>query len=391
MADHDNSGRRPRRQRPHLTDGLARSLPRTPSRIVYDGGVNRIAGFGLRLTPTARTWVLGYTVAGRERRMVIGSFPTWPVKEARVRAAELRRLVDQGVDPLAEREAVRTAPTMAELLGEYEQAAKTKRSFRHDQAMIAKILRPRWGARKVNSITLDDVEKLHAEISRRTPIRANRIIACASAVFRLAVRRKMRADNPCRNISKNPENRRTRYLTPVELARLVAVLEAWPDQISAAAVRLLLLTGARRGELLRATWSEFDLLAGLWIKSREHCKNGKEHRLPLSAEAVAVLLSLPRHNSSNLLFPNSRRRPWAEISCWPEIRKSAGIEDVRLHDLRHSAASMMVSAGLSLELIGGVLGHSQASTTQRYAHLMDGALRRAVNGLGQAVNGEAKA
>jgi integrase len=385
MADQNNTGRRPRRQRPVLSDGLVRSLSRTPSRIVYDGGINRIAGFGLRLSPTSRTWVLGYTVAGRERRMVIGAFPTWDAKQARIRAAELRRLVDEGRDPLEEQQAIRTAPTMAELLAEYEQAAAGTRSFRHDAAMIEKIIRPRWGSRKVASITLDDIEKLHAEISKRAPIRANRIVACASAIFRLAIKRRYISENPCRNISRNPENRRTRYLSVDELAKLISVLEAWPDQISAAAVRLLLLTGCRRGELLRATWSEFDLLSGLWIKPANHCKNKREHRLPLSAEALAVLLTLPRHNSSNLLFPNSRRRPWSEIAAWPEIRKAAGLEDLRLHDLRHSSASLMVSAGHSLELIGGVLGHSQTSTTQRYSHLMDGALRRAVNGLGRAI------
>jgi integrase len=263
MAETKNSGRRPRRQRPPLSDGLARSLPRTPPRIYYDGGINRIAGFGLRLSPTARTWIFGYSINRRERRMVIGAFPAWDAKQARVRAAELRRLVDAGGDPLEERHATRAAPTMVELLDLFLAAAKTKRSFRHDAAMIAKILRPRWGARKVASITLDDVEKLHAELTRAgTPIRANRVVACASSIFRLAIKRRYISENPCRNISRNPENRRTRYLSVEELANLIRTLDAWPDQISAAAVRLLLFTGCRRGELLRATWSEFDLVAG---------------------------------------------------------------------------------------------------------------------------------
>jgi integrase len=134
----------------------------------------------------------------------------------------------------------------------------------------------------------------------------------------------MISENPCRNISKNPENRRTRYLTVEELARLCAVLDCWPDQISASAIRLLLLTGCRRGELLRATWSEFDLIAGNWLKPAAHCKNKHEHHVPLSAAAIAVLDTLPHHNSTNLLFPNSRRKPWAEISCWPEIGRPPG-------------------------------------------------------------------
>jgi integrase len=279
----------------------------------------------------------------------------------------LRRLVDAGGDPLEERRATRSAPTMAELLDEYEQAARTKRSFRHDQAMIAKILRPRWGSRKVASITLDDVEALHSALTKAgTPIRANRVVAVAGAIFRLAIKRKYISENPCRGITRNPETKRTRYLSAPELGKLISVLDCWTDQLSAAAIRLLLLTGARKGELLRASWSEFDLVAGLWTKPAAHCKNKREHRVPLSTEAITVLLSLPRHNSTDLLFPNSRRHPWAEIAAWPEIRKAAGLEDVHVHDLRHSAASMMVSAGNSLELIGGVLGHASRNHPEYY-------------------------
>jgi integrase len=339
-----------------------------------------VRGLGVRITRAgARSWVLNFHIAGRERRLTIGSTLIWPVKLAREEGKRLRRLVDQGIDPLQQRQAERAAIDIGELLDEYLAAAKAKRSFRPERATVEKILRPRWGARKVGSITLDDVERLHQEISRRNgPIRANRVVACASAVFRLAIKRRYIPDNPCRGVERNAETKRARYLSLEELARLVAVLEAWPDPVPAAAIRLLLLTGCRRGELLRATWSEFDLAAGLWIKPVAHCKNKREHRVPLSPEAVAVIDTLPRYNSHNLLFPNGMKRPWSEIRAWPAIRAAAGIEDVHIHDLRHSAASMMVSAGNSLELIGGVLGHSQAST--------HGALR-APDGWGAAPGG----
>jgi integrase len=383
MAIHDST---PSPSRPALSDALARQLHPLPKRIVYDGGPDRLRGFGLRLSPTARTWILNYvTTGGRERRLVIGAFPTWSAKQARTRAAELRRLIDQGRDPLADRQAERSAPTIAELLDEYEETASGKRSWRDDKAMIAAYIRPRWAARKVSEVTADDIEALHREITRRAPIRANRVIAVVSAMFKLAIKRRFVTDNPCRGIERNAETKRTRYLTAPELARLVATLDGWADQVSAAAIRLLLLTGCRKSELLGATWDEFDLDAGVWVKPAARVKANREHRLPLSPQAVAELHRLPR--TGPLVFTNSRGKPWTEVAAWPAIREAAGIADVRLHDLRHSAASLLISRGLSLPVIGRILGHSQASTTERYAHLHDAPVIAAVADLGHAIGG----
>jgi hypothetical protein len=203
MATHDHTSSP---LRPALTDAQARQLPPLPKRIVYDGGPDRLRGFGLRVSPTARTWVLNYvTAGGRERRLVIGAFPTWNAKQARTRAAELRRLIDQGRDPLADWQAERDAPTIAEPLAEYEEAAGTKRSWRDDRAMIAAYIRPRWAARKVAEITADDVEALHREITRHAPIRANRVVAVVSALFRLAIKRRFVTANPYRGIERNRE------------------------------------------------------------------------------------------------------------------------------------------------------------------------------------------
>ena len=137
--------------------------------------------------------------------------------------------------------------------------------------------------------------------------------------------------------------------------------------MAAASIRLLLLTGCRKSELLGARWDEFDLDAGVWVKPAARVKANREHRLPLSPQAVAELNRLPR--TGPLVFTNSRGKPWTEVAAWPQIRDEARIANVRLHDLRHSAASLLISRGLSLQVIGRILGHSQASTTERYAHL----------------------
>jgi integrase len=208
-------------------------------------------------------------------------------------------------------------------------------------------------------------------------------------MFSLAVRWEMRADNPAKGIERNNEEKRNRYLVGDELRRLIDALAAYPLQSSANAIRLLLLTGARRSEVLAARWDQFDLENGIWIKPSSHTKQKREHRIPLSAGARLLLVEIKAAaGSSEFLFPSSLgtmghlmdvKRAWASIS------KLAGLTGVRTHDLRHSYASMLASSGLSLPVIGALLGHTQASTTQRYAHLFDDPLRAATERVGVMV------
>jgi integrase len=243
----------------------------------------------------------------------------------------------------------------------------------------------------VATITSDDVEALHRSLTESgTPIRANRCAALLSAVFALAIKRKMRVDNPCKGVARNKEVRRERFLSLEEIGRLVAVLGSWPDVRSAVAVKLLLLLGCRRGELVRARWREVDLVGRSWSKPPENCKSGKRHVIPLSAEAVAELEKLPRSNSSDLLFRNNAGNPWREVAAWPAIRSAAQLDGVRLHDLRHAVASVLISQGVPLAVISGVLGHASVAMSARYSHVMDGALRGAVDQLGRAIGGTGK-
>ena len=152
----------------------------------------------------------------------------------------------------------------------------------------------------------------------------------------------------------------------------------------------MLLTGARKGEALQATWDQFDLEKGLWIKPAHLTKQKKKEHLPLSDKALLLLASLKKQNTeaSPYLFPGRKAgQPLKEVKkFWSTVLKESKLESVRIHDLRHTHASHLVSSGLSLSIVGKLLGHTQASTTQRYAHLADEPLRKATEVFGNKVD-----
>lgn len=387
-----------------LSDALVRSLPAPEdgAKITYD---SEIRGFGMRVTKAgARSFILNYTVAGRERRMTIGAYPTWKMATARKEAERLRQDIDRGIDPLGQKQAEREAPTVAELADRYlaEHAVK-KRTEKGDRAMIRLYVRPRLGNRKVASIAYVDVDRLHREISKDAPYQANRLLALLSKMFALSIRWEMRADNPARGVERNPEERRYRYLTGEELRRLTEALATHPSQGAAGAVRLLLLTGARRGEVLSATWDQFDLEIGTWIKPSSHTKQKREHRVPLSAPARQLLVEMRAEaeerakqkgrQPSPYLFPaRVGDGPMVEIkTSWAALCRAADLSGVRLHDLRHTYASVLASAGLSLPVIGALLGHTQPGTTARYSHLFDDPLRAATERAAAVIVGKGEA
>ena len=373
-----------------LTDKLVKALepPVSGNRITYD---DEVRGWGLRVTSQgAKAWVVNYRVSGRERRITIGSYPDWSVSAAKERAKEIKRAVDRGEDPMAERHRERAAPTVADLGKRYlaEHASRKRvRSAANDLSMLNAIVLPRLGQLKVEDVRRADLAALHREVSAKTPIQANRALALLSKMLSLAIAWEMRGDNPAIGIERNPENKRERFLSPAELARLNEALNTHSDRASVDAIRLLLLTGARRGEILGATWSQFDLEAGVWTKPAATTKQKKTHRVPLNAAALALLRELKARSASPALFPGRGRNAFqGELKrSWASVCKAARLEGLRLHDLRHSFASFLASSGLSLPTIGALLGHTQPATTARYAHLLDSALREATERVGALV------
>ena len=380
-----------------LTDRLVRALeaPVTGNRIEYD---SEVKGFGCRVTAAgARAFVLNYRFGARERRFTVGNWPAWTVPMARAEAARLKREVDQGRDPLAERQAERTAPTVAYLAERYAAEhlpGKRPRSAAEDRALIRDYLLPALGWLKVAEVVVADVAKLHRAITAAgKSVRANRMLACARTMFGLAVAWGMRVDNPARGgrggIAMNPEDHRQRFLSPAEIARLAEALDRHPEQTTVALIRFLMLTGCRFGEAARMTWDQVDLTRGVWVKPSSHVKQKRQHVVPLSAPALALLASLERESDQPLVFvsPKTGRALVTVKTAWRTIRRNAGLEAVRLHDLRHSFASVLASSGASLQLIGSLLGHVTIGTTARYAHLSDDARRDAVERVGAAVAG----
>jgi integrase len=382
-----------------LSDRLVKALPAPErgNRIVYDAEVK---GFGARITAAGSiAFVLNYRRRsdGLERRYTIGSFPDWSVAAAREKAREFKRDIDGGGDPIGEHRAERAAPTVAGLSDRFlvEHVAKQRP---HTQAEYRAIVRndvlPALGRMKVSAVEFEHVERLHARITARAPILANRALAVVSKMFSLAIKWKLRVDNPAKGVERNREHQRRRYLKPDELARLTAALAADQNQDTADIFRLALLTGARRGELLAMRWDDLDLGGGTWSKPPSSTKQNKPHEVPLSAPARTLLATrlAKRDDASLWVFPRRDGKHRSDLKyVWKRVCSRAGIAGLRIHDLRHSFASGLVSGGASLPLVGSLLGHSTPGTTLRYAHLYRDVQREAVERLGAIISSEASA
>jgi len=355
------------------------------------------SGFGLRATAGgSRSFVLSYRVKGTglERRLTIGSWPSWSTTAARAEARDLKQRIAKGADPLAELQTERGAPTVAELcdtfLAEHvsRKRPNTRRAY---TGIVENHIRAELGRKHVAVVDHADVERMHRKISVDAPYLANRVLAVASRMFTLAVKLKMRPDNPCKGIEHNIEAKRRRYLTGDELARLTRALAEHEDQRAANVFRLLLLTGARKHEVLSATFEQFDFDRNVWTKPAATTKQKRDHEVPVGDAALALLKTMRKAapDDAQFLFPShgSTGHLTEVKKGWAAITKRAGISGLHVHDLRHSHASFLVSAGYSLPLIGAMLGHSNPTTTHRYAHLLDDPLREAANKVGSIMAG----
>jgi integrase len=371
-----------------LTDKLVRDavLPASGNRIIYD---TEVKGFGARITAAgARSFVLNYRINGRERRHTIGAFPAWTVRQAREEAASLKRDIDRGRDPVGEREEARSAPTVSELvdryLVEHAEAKKKPRSVEEDRRNVRLHIKPELGKLKVSAVTRDDIARLHSSM-KASPIGANRVLSLLSKMFALAETWGMRPQNtnPCRGIDRYREQSRERLVSAEELARLGDALAIHKGYWAGpAAIRLMALTGMRKTEVLTLKWSDVSVEHG-WARLPDSKTGAKT--VPLGAPALALLAELPRIEGNPYVLPAARPRRAADTgkpqhfvqvqTTWETVTKAAGIEGLRLHDLRHGFASVGAIGGDSLFVLGKLLGHADSATTQRYAHLAADPLR----------------
>lgn len=370
--------------------------PEKGNAIHWDGGV---PGFGVRVTSTGfKGFILNYRVkgTGRARRYTIGSFPSWSTAAARDKAKQLRRQIDDGGDPMGDIEAEREAPTVADLIKRFETDHLPKRrpgTVKGYRQMLDRHIRPALKHLKVSEVTFTDIEKLHSKVTKDGgPYVANRIIAVLSKMFALSIVWRMRDSNPVRGIERNAEDKRRRYLIGDELARLTAALAEYPDRQVANIVRMLLLTGARSSEVFGMRWDDVDE-KGVWTKPASTTKQKAVHSVPLSAPAQQLLAEIKEkgEQKGEYVFPGEHGNGHVVTirKSWAAICRSAGITGLRVHDLRHSFASQLASAGASLPLIGALLGYSNPTTTARYTHFFDDPQRAAVERVGAIIEAAA--
>jgi integrase len=381
---------------PKITKRHVESLrPGTADVFAWD---DELRGFGIRVKPSGlRSYIVQYRNAhGRSKRMTIGEHGRLTAEEARKQARLILSKVDRGADPSEARQTARKAPTVTEFAERYlSDHAATKmrpKSATEDRRMLSRLLLPALGNRKLADVTRADITRLHHDL-RRTPTQANRVLSLLSRMMNLAEKWALRPDgsNPCRHVEKFKEAKRDRYLSADELARLGDVL-AEREQTATeapsviAAIRLLILTGCRLSEILTLRW-EFVDFAGSCLRLPDS-KTGSKI-VHVNAPALAVLSAVERKDTSPWVIVGEK--PGAHLvnlqKPWRRIRTAAGIPEVRLHDLRHSFASVAVGLGEGLPMIGKLLGHTQPQTTARYAHLAADPVKAATERVGAALAG----
>jgi integrase len=380
-----------------------------------------LKGFGLRVQPTGeKSYVVKYRAgSGRNaptRRVTLGAVGKLTPDEARRLGKATLGSVAHGHDPAASKAAERRAATLRELadvfLTEHIEAKRKPATASHYRDILQRIVLPDLGARQAEKVTTADLARLHVRMKRR-PYQANRMLAVVGSMYAFAGKRRLvpAGLNPARGIDRYPEKGRERFLTGDELGRLGdaireaetvglpwSVDEAKPtakhapkepkrrtviDPFAAAAIRLLILTGARLREILKLEWRHVDLERGLLLLPDS--KTGAKSII-LNAPALAVLAGLKQvgtHVIAGRSAGTDGEKPRADLNKpWRSIAKRAGLAGLRIHDLRHTHASFGAGAGLGLPIIGKLLGHARASTTERYAHLDTDPLRRASDHIG---------
>lgn len=382
--------------------------------VIWDAEVK---GFGVRARKGgAKSYILHYRLGGGRattlRKLTIGKHGSpWTPEMARTKAKRLLAEVAAGRDPSIARQADRKALSFDDLIDLYlaEGVTHKKQStLKADRGRIEHHLRPLLGKLRLDRITRADVERMRNAVTVGKTAQkiedggkrpsgsmakggkgvAAQCVTLISAIYSFAIERGLCADNPARGVKKAPVRKVERFLSEAEIARLAAALDAEAQTTGnpypSAAIKLLLLTGCRRGEIVNLRWEHVDF---------EHeclrlpdSKTGAKV-IYLNAPARALLEELPRMAGNPRVIPGVKAGSASAVidSVWPSVRKAAELADVRLHDLRHSFASVGVAGGLSLPIIGALLGHKHATTTARYAHLSADPLRAANDAVGARI------
>ncbi len=370
---------------PKLTKRFVDSAkPETKDYFVFDEG---LPGFALRVLPGGRkTYLVQYRSGGRTRRVNIGRHGTLTPDEARKRAKELLGLVAKGDNPAEEINTRRKSPTIKDVCDRFlrEHVAhhcKLSTAKEYERS-IGLFIAPAIGAFRVIDVKRSDIAKLHQGMGH-IPYQANRTLGVLSKMFNLAEVWGLRPDgsNPCHHVKKYREDKRQRFLSAKEMA---ALGQAFEDELkenpeskaAIAAFKLLILTGCRRGEIQTLKWSYVN---GNTITLPDSKTGPKIVYLGEAARKVLDGIEKTKGNEYVITGQVEKQHLTDLERPWRRIRARAGLDDVRIHDLRHTFASGALAIGEALPMIGKLLGHSQVQTTARYAHLADNPIRDSAN------------
>ncbi len=332
-----------------------------------------------------KTYALRYIDdAGRQRQHKIGRYEDISFDQARKMAKRLRAEVVMGGNPAAKKAEKKAVPTYAELAADHLAHARTyQKQPKNTEFVMKNHLLPRWGRMRLDEITSQDIAKWFAEKAAAglAPATVDKLRTVFGRSFELARQWKLPGvlSNPVRDVPRRKHsNARERYLSAGEVKRLFKALDKSESPQLKNIVSLLLLTGARKTELLTAKWEQIDLERRTWLIPTT--KTGKPRYVPLSQSAIDNIEALPRWAGCPWLLPNpDTLKPYTDIKrSWEKARDAAGLYDFRIHDLRHSAASFMINAGIDLYAVGRVLGHADHRSTQRYSHVANDTLMKAV-------------
>ncbi|MFT7099267.1 MAG: integrase [Rickettsiales bacterium] len=391
---------------PNLNDKFIRSLPtpQTKHKIYWD---DRLTGFGLRITNNnAKSFILRYVINGRERKYTIGSYPDFSYTSAKEQATQIKGEITKGFDPLEKKKQNHDTPTIKEFAADFLKAKakvlrpSTLESYR--VFFLEKHIIPKFGNLKINSISKKEIEMFHSSFAQ-TPRMGNRVLEMMRSMFNIAVSWGILEKNPGADIKKFLEYKRERYLSDDEITRLIRVLDEEPSQINSHIIKLILLTGSRKGEVLSARWQDFDFKNEVWMKPAELTKQKRSSHIPLSKEVMEILHKMKKNITSEkkdgnrkedyiisndyFLFYNLKTKSHLKDikRFWITVCKKAQITNATIHDLRHTYASVLVNSGIGLEVIGKLIGHSNVRTTQRYAHLVNSTLKQATEVFGSKI------
>lgn len=362
---------------------------------------NTIAkGFGLLVTSKgAKSYILKYSLHGKKRRFTIGDAQSLDWQIVTTKAQRLRGLIAEGIDPQAvktervqEEKRLNARKTFREFADEYINvyAKRYKESWKNDQNMLNCSHLNSIKDMKLEEITKQDIHRIHSNM-HSSPTQANRMHALIRKMFNIAIDWEIGIKtNPAIGIKHYKEHKRANYLTPKQFQKLVNYLNG--DNIPTYAsncVKILCLTGLRANEVLQAEWKEISFANNEWVIPPERNKENRIHHVKISADLMQILKRMHKlRRGSKSLFRNADTgRPYTTIKKpWDNLRKDLNFKKLRIHDLRHTYASLLASSGHSLIVIGEMLNHSTHATTNRYKHLFDDPQKQAANAIGNIFN-----